>query len=58
MQFLFVDSNIFLQCRPVHELDWDRLVGCEELTLLIPSAVLVELDKHKSDGNSRRAQRA
>lgn len=58
MQFLFVDSNLFLQCRPVQELDWDRLVGREELTLLVPSAVLVELDKHKSDGNSRRAQRA
>lgn len=28
------------------------------MTLLVPSAVLVELDKHKSDGNSRRAQRA
>ena len=58
MQFLFVDSNLFLQCRPLQDLDWDRLVGREEVTLLVPSAVLAELDKHKSDGNSRRAQRA
>lgn len=58
MQFLFIDSNLFLQCRPLRELNWDRFVGREELTLLVPSAVLSELDKHKSDGNSRRAQRA
>lgn len=58
MQFLFVDSNLFLQCRPLEDLDWDRLVGREEVTILVPSAVLAELDKHKSDGNSRRAQRA
>jgi hypothetical protein len=58
MQFLFIDSNLFLQCRPLQDLDWDRLVGQEEVTLLVPSAVLAELDKHKSDGNSRRAQRA
>ncbi|MEQ1536679.1 MAG: PIN domain-containing protein [Burkholderiaceae bacterium] len=58
MQFLFVDSNLFLQCRPLQDLDWDRLVGREEVTILVPSAVLAELDKHKSDGNSRRAQRA
>lgn len=58
MQFLFVDSNLFLQCRPLRDLDWDRLVGREEVTILVPSAVLAELDKHKSDGNSRRAQRA
>ena len=58
MQFLFVDSNLFLQCRPLQDLDWDCLVGREEVTILVPSAVLAELDKHKSDGNSRRAQRA
>lgn len=58
MQFFFVDSNLFLQCRPLAQLDWDRLAGAEEVTLLIPSAVLAELDNHKSDGNNRRAQRA
>ena len=58
MQFLFVDSNLFLQCRPLQDLDWTCLVGREDVTLLVPSAVLAELDKHKSDGNSRRAQRA
>ena len=58
MQFLFVDSNLFLQCRPLQDLDWECLIGREDLTLFVPSAVLTELDKHKSDGNNRRAQRA
>lgn len=58
MQYLFIDSNLFLQCHPLQDLDWVGLVGRDEVTLLVPSAVLTELDKHKSDGNSRRAQRA
>ena len=58
MQFIFLDSNLFIQCRPLQDLDWDRFVGQEEVTLLVPSAVLMELDRHKSDGNGRRASRA
>lgn len=58
MRFLFVDSNLLLQCHPLGDLDWERLVGTEEVTILVPSAVLEELDKHKAGGNSRRAQRA
>jgi rRNA-processing protein FCF1 len=58
MRFFFLDTNLFLQCRPLTDLDWDRFSGSEEVTLLIPSAVLTELDKHKADGNNRRAQRA
>jgi predicted ribonuclease YlaK len=58
MRFFFLDSNLFLQCRPLAELDWDRFADSEDVTLLIPSAVLAELDKHKADGNNRRAQRA
>ncbi len=40
------------------DLDWVDLVGREDVTLREPSAVLAELDKHKPEGNSRRAQRA
>lgn len=58
MRFFFLDTNLFLQCRPLTDLDWDRFSGLEEVTLLISSAVLTELDKHKADGNNRRAQRA
>lgn len=58
MQFIFVDSNVFLQCRPLEDLDWNSLCGSGEVTLLVPSAVLAELDTHKSNGNSRRAQRS
>ncbi len=58
MQFYFLDTNLFLQCRPLADLDWRRFSGSEEVTLLISSVVLAELDKHKADGNNRRAQRA
>lgn len=58
MQFLFVDSNVLFQCRPLQDLDWDRFVGKDDVTILFSKAVLAEIDKHKSDGNSRRAKRA
>jgi PIN domain len=58
MTQLFLDSNIFFQCRQIEQLPWSELIQDGSVTLLIPSAVLAELDRHKSNGNGRRASRA
>ena len=58
MKPVFVDSNLFLQCCPLKDIPWSDLLGAEPLRLLVPRAVQTELDKLKSDGNSRRATRA
>jgi len=59
MKTLFIDTNLFLQCKPLEDLPWDKVYDGEETILLfIPHTVVVEIDHLKSDGNSRRAKRA
>jgi len=58
MRVLFLDTNIFLQCRPLAELPWGDLAVGDDLLLLIPRPVQEEIDDLKQDGNRRRADRA
>ena len=58
MKHLFVDSNLFFQCKDLSSLPWKEISGNEEVLLLIPVAVQREIDALKSDGNKRRAKRA
>ena len=58
MRVLFLDTNLFLQCRPLDKLPWGDLTLDDDLLLLIPRPVQEELDRLKQDGNSRRAKRA
>lgn len=52
------DTGMFLQCLPFDQLDWSLLTPATEIDLHVTSTVITELDKHKSDGNKRRAKRA
>ncbi len=54
----FVDSNLFLQCRPLEELDWSSWTGFDEVRLIVSSPVLREIDYRKNKGNDRVAKRA
>ena len=54
----FVDTNLFLQCRPLEELDWSSWTGFDEVRLIVSSPVLREIDYRKSKGNDRVAKRA
>ena len=59
MKVIFLDTNIFIQCRDLDQLPWAEVFGKEEpLLLLIPRTVQEEIDRQKQDGNSRRAKRA
>jgi hypothetical protein len=55
---LFPDTNVFLQCRALHEVPWGDTVQADEIALLIGAQVQDEIDRLKGDGNSRRARRA
>ena len=57
MLHLFVDTNFFIHCLVPEEFPWNE-VAKEEITIYIPTAVIRELDRHKSDGNTRIASRA
>ncbi|MDC8012791.1 PIN domain-containing protein [Tahibacter soli] len=56
MQIVVIDANVLLQCRSLNELPWQEL--SESLRVVVPFAVIKEVDALKGDGNSRRAQRA
>jgi len=58
MKLLLVDTNLFEQCRELRSLPWSELGLADDLRLLVPRAVLREIDRHKTDSNQRRARRA
>lgn len=58
MIVIFVDTNLFLQCKAIKQIDWQSLVTEQDVRLLIPWGVVQEIDKNKKDGNLRRARRS
>ena len=55
---LFPDTNVFLQCLPLDQLDWSEWVDYDDIHLIICRPVQRELDKHKNRGNDRLGRRA
>jgi len=58
MKVLFLDTNILLHCKDLRELPWKNIQPEDSLLLLIPKPVQKEIDRLKSDGNSKRAKKA
>ena len=59
MKVIFLDTNIFIQCRDIEQLPWGGLFEKEEhIILVIPRTVQEEIDRFKQEGKSRRAKRA
>jgi hypothetical protein len=56
--FLFPDTNLFAQCRALHELDWPRYEGFDEVRLMVSRPVQAEIDDQKNRGGDRLARRA
>lgn len=49
---------MFIQCRPLEELDWSEWTDFEEIHLIVCRPVQREIDQRKNRGNDRSAQRA
>ena len=56
--FLFPDTNVFIQCRLLNEVDWLPWIDYEEVHLIVCQPVQREMDKHKNRGGDRVAKRA
>ncbi len=54
----FPDTNLFIQCRTLEELDWSEWADFEEVHLIVCRTVQREIDQRKNRGNDRSAQRA
>lgn len=56
--YLFVDTNLFIQCRDLSELDWSEWKDFSEVHLIVSLPVQREIDRQKTRGNDRVGQRA
>ena len=54
----FPDTNLFIQCKPLQELEWSELSEFTEVHLIVCRPVTREIDDQKNRGNNRIAQRA
>ena len=56
--YLFPDTNLFIQCRPLDQLNWSELGDFAEIHLIVCRPVQREIDNQKNRGNDRVAKRA
>ncbi len=56
--YLFPDTNLFIQCRPLAELDWSTWDEFDEVHLIVTRPVQREIDKQKNRGSDRIGKRA
>lgn len=55
---LIVDTNILVECKPLHEIDWTLLGDFREIDLIVCSVVIREIDNLKSRRTDRAGRRA
>ena len=55
---LFCDTNLFLQCLPLAQLDWSAWQALDVVDVIVSYPVLREIDGLKHKGNDRQAKRA
>ncbi len=56
--YLFPDTNLFIQCLPLQQIDWTQWDDFDEVHLLVSRPVQREIDNQKNRGNDRVGQRA
>lgn len=56
--YLFADTNLLIQCRPLEQLGWDMWCAFEEVRIIVSAPVLREIDNQKNRGNDRLGRRA
>lgn len=58
MQYIFLDTNIFIHFVSFEQIDWEHLTdSAETVVIVIAPMVLEELDKHKYNRNAKIAQK-
>lgn len=56
--YLFPDTNVFIQCKPLEQLDWSEWQDFSEIHLLVCRPVQREIDDQKTRGNDRVGKKA
>jgi rRNA-processing protein FCF1 len=60
MEYIFLDTNIFLHCQAIDNIDWLSEISSDSCKLIISPIVIDELDKIKTgtDNQSNKARKA
>ena len=56
--YLFPDTNLFIQCQTVEQLDWSAVTDADEIHLIVSRPIQEEIDRHKNKGHGRVQKRA
>lgn len=56
--YLFPDTNVFLQCKPLDQVAWSAFGDWDRIEVLLTRPVQTEIDALKGKGNGRQASRA
>jgi len=56
--YLFPDTNIFLQCKPLDQVNFKEITDCDEIEIIITRPVQQEIDRQKGQGNTRLSKKA
>ncbi|MEI7174249.1 PIN domain-containing protein [Pectobacterium carotovorum] len=56
--YLFPDTNIFLQCKPLGDVSFSEISDCDEIGIIITRPVQQEIDRQKGKGTSRLSKKA
>jgi hypothetical protein len=56
--YLFPDTNAFVQCRPLEQVDWSAWKDFDEVHLIVSRPVQSEIDNQKNKGAGRLGKRA
>lgn len=56
--YVFPDTNVFLQCKPLEQVDWSSFGEWDSIEILLTRPVQTEIDGLKGRGNGRKASRA
>jgi hypothetical protein len=57
MPKIFPDTNAFVQCRPLEQVDWSVWKDFDEVHLIVSRPVQSEIDNQKSKGSDRLGRR-
>ena len=56
--YFFPDTNLFIQCQPLEQLDWSEWAAFDEIHLVVCYPVQREIDNQKNRGGHRVGQRS
>ena len=58
MKYLFLDTNIYLHYIDVEQINWNKIVGDADITIVVPRITLREIDQHKDQSRGKIQKRA